>query len=207
MSPCASALPCTHPMGVRTLATLTPLPTPNLQTMNLQPPTLTSNPTLHQPTCHPHPLPPSRADPRRPKHLTIAAAPTAYLMLPPRGRLVPGHCCIVPTEHTPALRSVSRGERRGVLVKEQKLSGVKREERGTGGCFERHLCASTCACVCACVLPSSPPPCPPLLTPPYPPLPPPTPRWTTRCGLRSRTSPSASYRCLQHRWVCVRVWW
>jgi len=43
---------------------------------------------------------------RRPRHLTIAAGTAAYLMLPPRGRLVPGHCVIVPNDHAPSLRQV-----------------------------------------------------------------------------------------------------
>lgn len=46
----------------------------------------------------------ARAGPRRPSHLTVAASPACYLMLPPKGRLVPGHCCIVPTDHLPSIR-------------------------------------------------------------------------------------------------------
>ncbi len=46
------------------------------------------------------------ADPKRPVHLTIASGTCAYLSLPARGRLVPGHCCIVPKEHTPSIRLV-----------------------------------------------------------------------------------------------------
>ncbi|CAD7702729.1 unnamed protein product [Ostreobium quekettii] len=42
--------------------------------------------------------------PRRPKHLMVAMGNCAYLRLPERGRLVPGHCMIVPMEHTPSCR-------------------------------------------------------------------------------------------------------
>ncbi len=55
------------------------------------------------------------ADPRRPVHLTVSAAPTCYLMLPPRGRLVPGHCCLVPNDHLPAIRQV-RAQRAAAYV-------------------------------------------------------------------------------------------
>ncbi|GAX76750.1 hypothetical protein CEUSTIGMA_g4197.t1 [Chlamydomonas eustigma] len=43
---------------------------------------------------------------RRPRHLTVSLAHTSYLMLPAKGRLTPGHCCIVTAEHTPAMRQV-----------------------------------------------------------------------------------------------------
>ncbi|KAK9823428.1 hypothetical protein WJX72_002672 [[Myrmecia] bisecta] len=46
------------------------------------------------------------ASARRPRHLTISIGQTAYLMLPERGRLVPGHCCIVPSEHVASSRLV-----------------------------------------------------------------------------------------------------
>lgn len=42
----------------------------------------------------------------RVKHLTIAIAQTAYLMLPASGRLVPGHCQIAAIEHAPSSRAV-----------------------------------------------------------------------------------------------------
>ncbi|GAB4814505.1 hypothetical protein N2152v2_001551 [Parachlorella kessleri] len=42
----------------------------------------------------------------RPKHLTVAIGQGAYLALPERGRLVPGHCCIIPTEHVASSRQV-----------------------------------------------------------------------------------------------------
>jgi len=37
-------------------------------------------------------------------HLTISISPCAYLTLPSRGRLVPGHCCIVPAAHIASSR-------------------------------------------------------------------------------------------------------
>ncbi|GMH40688.1 hypothetical protein BSKO_08592 [Bryopsis sp. KO-2023] len=40
--------------------------------------------------------------PKRPKHLVVSIATSAYLRLPSRGRLVPGHCMIVPVEHCPS---------------------------------------------------------------------------------------------------------
>eukprot|EP00887_Chlorella_sp_A99_P005045 scaffold4.g5045.t1 len=40
----------------------------------------------------------------RPKQLTIAIGTAAYLALPARGRLVPGHCCIIPADHLPSSR-------------------------------------------------------------------------------------------------------
>ncbi len=48
----------------------------------------------------------SHAGARRPKHLVIALGLSAYLMLPPRGRLAPGHCLIVPADHVPSMRQV-----------------------------------------------------------------------------------------------------
>lgn len=42
----------------------------------------------------------------RPRHLLIAAGNAAYLALPDRGRLTPGHCCIVPAEHIASVRTV-----------------------------------------------------------------------------------------------------
>jgi len=47
-----------------------------------------------------------KSNPRRPVHLTVSASPSCYLMLPPRGRLVPGHCCLVPSDHLPSIRQV-----------------------------------------------------------------------------------------------------
>jgi hypothetical protein len=41
----------------------------------------------------------------RQKHLTLAIGTVAYLALPSRGRLVPGHCQIVPAEHIASTRS------------------------------------------------------------------------------------------------------
>jgi len=41
----------------------------------------------------------------RQKHLTLAIGTVAYLALPSRGRLVPGHCQIVPAEHVASTRS------------------------------------------------------------------------------------------------------
>lgn len=40
----------------------------------------------------------------RKKHLMISIGTCAYLALPDKGRMVPGHCCIVPTEHIPSAR-------------------------------------------------------------------------------------------------------
>eukprot|EP00884_Botryococcus_braunii_P013106 jgi/Botrbrau1/21797/Bobra.0190s0022.1 len=44
------------------------------------------------------------ASARRPRHLTVAIGQVAYLMLPLRGRLVAGHCQIVPAEHVASSR-------------------------------------------------------------------------------------------------------
>jgi hypothetical protein len=41
----------------------------------------------------------------RQKHLTLAIGTVAYLALPQRGRLVPGHCQIIPAEHIASTRS------------------------------------------------------------------------------------------------------
>lgn len=41
----------------------------------------------------------------RQKHLTLAIGTAAYLALPPRGRLVPGHCQIVPVDHVASSRA------------------------------------------------------------------------------------------------------
>ncbi|KAK9827469.1 hypothetical protein WJX74_004333 [Apatococcus lobatus] len=46
------------------------------------------------------------ASPRRSRHLTISIGQSAYLLLPPRARLVPGHCCISTLEHSPSSRAV-----------------------------------------------------------------------------------------------------
>ena len=40
----------------------------------------------------------------RQKHLTLAIGTAAYLALPPRGRLIPGHCQIIPIEHVGSSR-------------------------------------------------------------------------------------------------------
>jgi hypothetical protein len=37
-------------------------------------------------------------------HLTVSMSPSAYLALPDRGRLVPGHCCVVPVDHIASSR-------------------------------------------------------------------------------------------------------
>ncbi|RMZ56280.1 hypothetical protein APUTEX25_002470 [Auxenochlorella protothecoides] len=42
----------------------------------------------------------------RQRHLALAVGQGAYLALPPRGRLVPGHCQILPMEHVPSTRQV-----------------------------------------------------------------------------------------------------
>ena len=44
--------------------------------------------------------------PARPKHLHVAYGNLAYLMLPPAGRLVPGHCVIAPIAHCASTRAV-----------------------------------------------------------------------------------------------------
>lgn len=41
---------------------------------------------------------------RRPKHLTLAIGEASYLMLPQKGHLVEGHCCIVPADHVASVR-------------------------------------------------------------------------------------------------------
>ena len=80
------------------------------------------------------------ADPRRPTHLTISASPACYLMLPPKGRLVPGHCCLVPTDHLPSIRQVRMhvGDQIGVCVCVCVCACV---------CV---LCCVVCVCVCVC---------------------------------------------------------
>jgi hypothetical protein len=42
----------------------------------------------------------------RPRHLSVAIGQASYLMLVPKGRLVPGHCCIVPADHIGSTRQV-----------------------------------------------------------------------------------------------------
>ena len=44
--------------------------------------------------------------PNKPKHLHVAYGNLAYLMLPPHGRLVPGHCLIAPIAHAQSSRAV-----------------------------------------------------------------------------------------------------
>jgi len=44
--------------------------------------------------------------PDKPKHLHVAYGNLAYLMLPPQGRLVPGHCIIAPISHAQSSRQV-----------------------------------------------------------------------------------------------------
>lgn len=41
----------------------------------------------------------------RKKHLMVSVGTCAYLALPEKGRLVTGHCCVVPTEHIPSARA------------------------------------------------------------------------------------------------------
>jgi hypothetical protein len=42
----------------------------------------------------------------RPRQLTLAIGQSTYLALPARGRLVPGHCVIVPADHVASTRQV-----------------------------------------------------------------------------------------------------
>ena len=37
-------------------------------------------------------------------HLTVSMSSSAYLALPDRGRLVPGHCCVIPNDHIASCR-------------------------------------------------------------------------------------------------------
>lgn len=46
------------------------------------------------------------ASSHRPRQLTLAIGQSTYLALPARGRLVPGHCVIVPAEHVPSARQL-----------------------------------------------------------------------------------------------------
>ena len=46
------------------------------------------------------------ASPHRARHLAIAIGQGSYLALPARGRLVPGHCVLVPAEHVASARQV-----------------------------------------------------------------------------------------------------
>jgi hypothetical protein len=55
------------------------------------------------------------ASSNRPRHLAIAIGQSSYLALPARGRLVPGHCLIVPAEHTPSTRQVDEQVRAGLM--------------------------------------------------------------------------------------------
>lgn len=48
-------------------------------------------------------------DNKRDKHLHVAYGNSAYLMLPARGRLVPGHCVIAPIAHCDSSRNVDEG--------------------------------------------------------------------------------------------------
>ncbi|XP_017976219.1 PREDICTED: CWF19-like protein 2 [Theobroma cacao] len=45
-------------------------------------------------------------NPNRPKHLVVATANFTYLMLPQWQPIVPGHCCILPTQHESATRTI-----------------------------------------------------------------------------------------------------
>lgn len=65
------------------------------------------------PAPFPTPLPPPQeacrlcfASASRPRQLAIAIGQASYLALPARGRLVPGHCVIVPAEHVASTRQV-----------------------------------------------------------------------------------------------------
>lgn len=40
----------------------------------------------------------------RKKHLMVSVGTCAYLAIPEKGRLIPGHCCVMPTEHIPSAR-------------------------------------------------------------------------------------------------------
>ena len=44
------------------------------------------------------------SSPSRPAFLAISVGTSAYLALPDKGRLVPGHCCIIPSEHLASSR-------------------------------------------------------------------------------------------------------
>lgn len=46
------------------------------------------------------------SSPARPKELAIAVGQSTYLSLVQRGRLVEGHCAIVPAEHVASTRQV-----------------------------------------------------------------------------------------------------
>ncbi|PSC69918.1 CWF19 2 [Micractinium conductrix] len=46
------------------------------------------------------------ASKHRPRHLAVAIGQSTYLAVPQRGRLVPGHCVIVPAEHVASTRQV-----------------------------------------------------------------------------------------------------
>jgi hypothetical protein len=75
----------------------------------------------------------------RPRHLAIAIGQSSYLALPARGRLVPGHCVIVPAEHVASTRQVDEQVRVSVYistVKEGKQSGV--------ACLYSPILASCC---------------------------------------------------------------
>ncbi|GFR46090.1 hypothetical protein Agub_g7557 [Astrephomene gubernaculifera] len=45
-------------------------------------------------------------NPSRPPHLTISLGTCTQLLLPPRGRLLRGHCCIAPAEHVASIRGL-----------------------------------------------------------------------------------------------------
>ena len=98
----ALALPA--PRLTPTYSTLRPPPLPLTSPLHSFPSSFTSSP--------PHPLlpslmpPPPLTDPRRPQHLTLSVATATYLLLPPRGRLAPGHCCICPSEHVASMRQL-----------------------------------------------------------------------------------------------------
>ena len=68
------------------------------------------------------------ASKHRPRHLAVAIGQSTYLAVPQRGRLVPGHCVIVPAEHVASTRQVDEQVRPPRLL----LQGPSTVQRG--GC-------------------------------------------------------------------------
>lgn len=101
------------------------------------PPALPHRPCVSLPLSSP--APPQQqcrlcfASSHRPRQLTLAIGQSTYLALPARGRLVPGHCVIVPAEHVPSARQLdeqARAAGRGVVT--GALAFVCRAEAGLG---------------------------------------------------------------------------